>query len=54
MKGTALSRRDEADMRLESVESGLARVVLGLQSVDTLPAYIELCRIARRHLAAVA
>ena len=37
----------EAVIRLEAIEGGLARVVLGLQDVDTLTSYIELSRIAR-------
>lgn len=53
-KSTTLTHRDEADIRIERVEEGLARIALGLQSVDTLPAYIELSRIARLHLKAVA
>src|SRR4051794_12976975 len=52
MNSTAI-HRDEAIVRLEAIEGGLARIVLGLQSADTLPAYIEMARIARRHLAAV-
>lgn len=51
---TKIGHLAEAIIRLEAIEGGLARVVLGLQSVDTLPAYIELSRIARLHLKAVA
>ena len=42
----------EADIRLEVVEAGLSRVVLGLESADTIPSYIKLIQTARLHLRA--
>ena len=54
MNRNALTHRDEAVLRLDAIEAGLARIVIGFEDVDHLPAYIELARIARRHLAAVA
>ena len=42
----------EALIRLESVEAGLARVAIGLESTDTLPSYVRLIQVARWHLKA--
>jgi hypothetical protein len=42
----------EADIRLDALEAGLARVALGLEPFDTIPTYIRLLQVARWHLKA--
>jgi len=51
-KDTREGHLAEADIRLEAVESGLARIALGMESTESLGSYARLVQIARLHLKA--
>lgn len=42
--------RVEVDPRLEATESGLSRILLGIEPVENLASYIRLLQCARSHL----